>query len=344
MEVFNNGLWVIKKLQKPIPEAPFEVLIDGKPMGTTKLLSFARHVPNTDRFPQVLALYSSGYLRLKAGDDPTPPLPFGQSIVLGPAISGTSTSFSNKTLFFHPQIQRVAINTSQINKDDTNSLLIKITASNSKLSHDSTKTNRIMNLAWTLTLNEPSDQTTMLNVAGTFEFTEDVIPDPLKTAVADSMRLLQISTMFIDNLRHDVDAFRFRNSDGVVTVDYDSALPDSLLPVTPSSLHPETLRFDSLHTDDVGQPNGNTPSYRITINSTAGPISGPITVRAFFNSSQNLKDDNLGLWAFQQPSERIEKGTMGNINYTVIASTCPLQVIDFDPTYVCREGTQKIKR
>ena len=110
-------MWVIKKLRKLIPEAPFEVLIDGKPMGTTKLLAFARHVPNTDRFPQVLALYSSGYLRLKAGDDPTPPLPFGQSIVLGPAISGTSTSFSKKTLFFHPQIQRVAINTSQINKD-----------------------------------------------------------------------------------------------------------------------------------------------------------------------------------------------------------------------------------
>ena len=339
-----SGVWVIKKLQKLIPEAPFEVLIDGKPMGTTKLLAFARHVPNTDRFPQVLALYSSGYLRLKAGADPTPPLPFGQSIVLGPAISGTSTSFSNKTLFFHPQIQRVAINTSQINQDGTNSLLIKITASNSKLSHDSTKTNRIMNLAWTLTLNEPSDQATMLNVAGTFEFTEDVIPDPVKTAEADSMRLLQISTMFIDNLRHDVDAFRFRNSDGVVTVDYDSALPNSLLPVTPSSLHPETLRFDSLHTDDVGQPNGNTPSYRITINSTAGPISGPITVRAFFNSSQNLKDDNLGLWAFQQPSERIEKGTMGSINYTVIASTCPLPAIDFDPAYVCREGAQEIKR
>ena len=201
-----------------------------------------------------------------------------------------------------------------------------------------------MNLAWTLTLNEPSDQETMLNVVGTFEFTEDVIPDPVMTAEADSMRLLQISSMFIDNLRHDVNAFRFRNSDGVVTVDYNSASPNLLLPVTPSSLHPKTLRFDSLHTDNVGQPNGNTPSYNITINSTAGPISGPITVRAFFNNSQNLKDDNLGLWAFQQPSERIEKGTMGSIYYTVIASACPLPAIDFDPTYVCREGAQEIKR
>ena len=157
------------------------------------------------------------------------------------------------------------------------------------------------------------------------------------------MRLLQISSMFID-LRHDINAFRFLNLDGVVTVDYDSALPNLLLPVTPSSVHPETLRFDSLHTDNVGQPNGNTPSYKITINSTAGPISGPITVRAFFNNSQRLKDDNLGLWAFQQPSERIEKGAMGNINYTVIASTCPLPAIDFAPDYVSREREQEIKR
>jgi hypothetical protein len=86
--------------------------------------------------------------------------------------------------------------------------------------------------------------------------------------------------------------------------------------------------FDSLHTDDIGQPNGNTPSYRTTINSTTGPISGPITVRAFFNSSQNLNHDNLGLWAFQQPPDRIEKGTTGSINYTVIASTDPLHTMD----------------
>ena len=90
--VFNNGVWAIKKLRAAIPENPFQVLVDGKSMGTTKLLAIARRVPNTDRFPQVLVLYASGYLRLKAGADPTPPLPFGQSLVLGPAIWGTSTS------------------------------------------------------------------------------------------------------------------------------------------------------------------------------------------------------------------------------------------------------------
>ena len=334
--VFNNGVWTIKKQQATIPEDPFEVLIDGKSMGTTKLLAFARHIPNTNQFPQVLVLYSSGYLRLKAGADPKPPIPFGQSLVLGPVIWGTSTSRSNTELFFHPQLQTVAIDTSQINQDGTNSLLIRITGSSSKLSPGRTKTNRIMNLVWTLTLDEPSDQATMLDVAGTFEFTEDVIPDPVKTAEAESVRLLQISTMFIDSFQHDVDAFRFRSANDVVTIYYDPALANSLLPVTPSSLDPVTLMFDSLHTDDVGQPNGNTPSYRIMIHSTTGPMSGPITVRAFFNSSQNLNHDSLGLWAFQQPPEHIEKGTTGSINYTVIASTSPLPTIDFDPVNACR--------
>ena len=329
--MFNNGVWAIQKLRAAIPESPFQVVVDGKSMGTTKLLAIARRMPNTDRFPQVLVLYASGYLRLKAGADPTPPLPFGQSLVLGPAVWGTSTSFPRSTLFFHPQLQRVAIDTSSLNQGGTNRLLIRMTGSNSKLSPASRTTNRVMNLAWTLTLDEPTDQATRLDVAGTYEFTEDVIPDRGKTAEAQSVRLLQISTMFIDRCQHDVDALRFRNADGLVTVYYAPDWANLLLPVTPSVMDPEMPMFDSLHTDALGQPNGNTPSYRITLGSTRGPTSGPITVRAFFNRSHDRNDDNLWLGAFQQPPERIKKGTMGRIDYTVTASTGPLPARDFEP-------------
>lgn len=336
-KVFNNGVWAIQKLRAAIPEGPFQVLVDGKSIGTTKLLAIARRVPNTDRFPQILVLYASGYLRLKAGADPAPPLPFGQSLVLGPAIWGTSTSFPRSTLFFHPQLQRVAIDTSSVNRGGTNRLLIRITGSNAKLPPDSRNTNRVMNLAWTLALDEPTDQATMLDVAGTFELMEEVIPDRGKTAEAQSVRLLQISTMFIDRCQHDVDALRFRNAAGLVTVYYDPDLANLLLPATPSALHPQMPMFDSLHTDAVGQPNGNTPSYRITLDSTQGPTSGPITVRAFFNRSQNRNDDNLWLGAFQQPPERIKKGTMGRIDYTVTASTGPLPARDFAPADTGRD-------
>jgi hypothetical protein len=321
--VFNNSVWAIKKLRASIPEDPFEVLIDGKSVGRTKLLAFAKRVPNTDRFPQVLVIYSSGYLRLKAGADPTPPLPFGQSLVLGPAISGTSASFPKRTLFFHPQLQRVAIDTSQLDQDGTGRMLIRITSSPSNRSLNSTTTNQIMNLAWELTLEEPHDLATTLHVAGTFEFTEDVIPDPAQTKTFESMRLLQVSTMFIDHARHDVNALRFRTDGDIVTLSYDPTLANRLLPLTPGSLDPAMPMFDSMHTDDLGLPNGNTPSYNIRIRSTTGPTAGPIMIRAFFNSSRNLRDDNLGLWAFQKTPASIKEGATGSIHYTVIASISP---------------------
>jgi hypothetical protein len=319
--MFNDGVWVIKKLRTFIPEDPFEVLINGKSMGMTKLLSFAKRVSNTSRFPQVLVIYSSGYLRLKAGADPTPPLPFGQSLILGPAISGTSASCPKKTLFFHPQLERVAIDTSQLNQGGTGRMLIRITTSRAIRLRPVKRgtTNHIMELTWLLTLEEPHELATTLHVAGTFEFTEDVIPDPMQTKMFESVRLLQISTMFIDNVRHDVDALRLHAEEDVMTLSYDSSLANLLLPVTPSSLNPAMPMFDSIHTDDAGRPNGNTPSYRIRINSTFGPTTGPIMVRAFFNRSQNLRHDNMGLWAFQQAPASIKKGTTGNIDYTVIA-------------------------
>jgi hypothetical protein len=320
--MFDDSVWVIKKLRAAIPEHPFEVLINGKPMGRTKLLSFAKRVPNTNRFPQVLVIYSSGYLRLKAGADPTPPLPFGQSLVLGPAIAGTSTSFRKRTLFFHPQLQRVAIDTSQLSPDGTGRILIQITSSRSSSANSAT-TNQIMDLSWSLILEDPRDLATTLHVAGTFELTEDVTPDPQQTEKFESVRLLQISTMYIDNVRHDVDALRFPTDGNVVTLSYDRTWANLLLPVSPSLLDPAMPIFDSVHTDDVGQPNGSTPSYRIRINSTTGPMTGPIMVRAFFNISQNLHNDNLGLWAFQKMPASIKKGTTGDINYTVIASINP---------------------
>lgn len=322
-EIFHDGVWVIKKLRAAIPEDPFEVLVDGKPMGTARLLSFAKRVSNSSRFPQVFVLYSSGYLRLKAGADPAPPLPFGQSLVLGPAISGTSASCPKKTLFFHPQLERVAIDTSQLDQNGTGRLLIRIVASRENRLLKSGTTNQIMELAWLLTLEEPHDLATTLHVAGTFEFTEDVIPDPIQTKMFESVRLLQISTMFIDDARHDVDALRLHAENDVLTLFYDSSLANLLLPVTPRSLNPAMPVFDSIHSDNAGRPNGNTPSYRIRINSTTGLTTGPIMVRAFFNSSQSLRHDNMGLWAFQQGLALIKKGTTGSIDYTVIAGINP---------------------
>lgn len=323
--VLNNGEWIIEALDASIPEAPFEVRINGNPVcTTTKLLAFANRVSDTSRFPQVFDIYSSGYIRMKAGADPSPPLPFGQSLVLGPAIFGTSVSFPAPTLFFRPQLQRVDIDTSQLHPDGTGTLFISVTANDSGLAPTSTNTNQIMNQTWGITLHEPTNDQTRIDVAGTFTFTETAVPDATRTAEFQSFRLLQISSMFIDSDHHDVDAFRYRDASGLVKFFYNPGCVDHLCPPNPSALDPSTGILDSLHTDDVGQPNGNTPSFRILMGTTTGPVSGPITPRAFITPSQNVNDDNLGLWLHQQPLNVILQGTSGSISYTVVATTDPL--------------------
>jgi DNA/RNA endonuclease G (NUC1) len=323
--VFNNREWIIEALDASIPEAPFEVRINGNPVCTTELLAIANRVPDTSRFPQVFNIFSSGYIRMKAGADPSPPFPFGQSLVLGPAIFGASASFPAPRLFALPQLQRVDIHTSQLHPDGTGTLLISVTANDSGLEPTSTFTNQIMNQTWGLTLHEPTNEQTRIDVAGTFTFTETVIPDATRTTEFQSFRLLQISSMFIDSARHDVDAFRFRDATGLVTFFYNpDCLSPQLCPPTPSALDPSTGILDSLHTDDVGQPNGNTPSYRILMGTTTGPMSGPITPRAVITPSQNVNDDNLSLWLHQEPWNVIPQGTSGSISYTVVATTDPM--------------------
>lgn len=181
-----------------------------------------------------------------------------------------------------------------------------------------------MDLTWHLTLEQPHELATILHVEGTFKFTEDVSPDPLQTKTFESVRLLQISTMFIDNVRHDVNALRLYTENDILTLHYDSSLANLLLPATPISLNSATPMFDSMHTDDAGRPNGKTPSYKIRINSTTGTTTGPLMVRAFFNRSQNLRHDNMGLWVFQQAPVSIKKDSTGYINYSVIANVNPI--------------------
>ena len=322
---FDNGEWVVAKGDGGgIPEMPFEARVDGAAIGQTKLLTFANRVDGTARFPQVLAIASSGYLRIKSGADPSPPLPFGQSLVLGPAVFATSASFASSTLFFNPQVQRVDIDTGGLRPNGTGTLSIRIVAHDRNLLPTSTNANQIMNLTWNLALKEPTESSTRLSIDEKFRFTERVVPDPIRTAQRQSFRLFQVSSMFIDAARHDVDALRYRSGRGPVEILYSPALVSSLLPASPLSLAGGTPILDSVHTDDAGQPNGNTPSYRIRVRRAGGPVSGPLTPRAIFNDSQDLNDDNLGLWVHRRPATTIEAGTRGTIRFSVIATADPL--------------------
>ncbi len=313
--------WRVQPLAASIPEHPFQLTLDRKPLASTRLVAIAARVRATARFPQVLVIAASGYLRLKAGADPRPPLPFGQSLVLGPAIFATATSFAGPArLFFHPQLQRVEIAHAR-----DGSLHIHIEALDRDLAASSTVTNQIMNLRWNLVLHRPSSGQTRLDVHGSYTFTKRVVPDPARTAELQSFRLVQISSMYIDPQRHDVNAIRYRATAGPVSLALSPALTGMLLPMSPAALAPGRRVLDIVHTDDVGLPNGNTPSYRIAFATVQGPASGPLTPRAFITPSQDLNDDNLGVWVHQRPPAVFPRGAHGVIAYTALATTNPLR-------------------
>ncbi len=319
---FDNRQWVIARSAASIPEAPFRVRVDGVPIGRTRLLTFANRVGRSNRFPQVLVISSSGYLRVKPGADPSPPLPFGQSLVLGPAIFGSSSRFPGSTLFFNPQVQRVNVDTGRLRRNGKGTLVIEVVALDRGLPAADHHSNQVMDLRWKLTLTEPTGRRTRLGVDGSFRFTEAVVPDPVRTSELQSFRLVQISSMFIDRARHDVTGFRYRAAGGPVEIAYDPSQANALLPETPSPLAAPIL--DSVDGDDVGLPNGNAPSYRIRLERATGPLSGPLTPRAYFNGSQDLNDDNLGLWIYRQPATTIPAGARGRIRFALTATADPL--------------------
>jgi hypothetical protein len=320
---FDNGEWVVTRLEGAgIPERAFKVRVDGEPTGRTKLLGLASRI-GRDSFPQVLVIAASGYLRLKPGADPDPPLPFGQSLVLGPAVFASSAEFPQPALFSNPQLQRVNVSTSQLRRDGTGTLSIRLIARDTGLPEASTKSNQLMDLSWTVSLSEPTAKRTRIRVGGRFEFTQRTMPDPTRTTERQSFRLLQVSSMFIDDDRHDVDVLRYRTADGLVRLAYEPGQAGSLLPASPLPLTSDSPVLDSLHTDDRGAPNGNTPSYRITILKARGPLTGPLTPRAYFAPSDDLNDDNLGLWIHRRPTETIRRGAEGTIAFSVTATADP---------------------
>ena len=311
----------IEKLSAPIPEAPFHASINGASIGATKLLAFASRFAGGSDFPQALVIYSSGYLRVRPASDSAPA--FGQSLVLGPAIWASSASFPAGAFFSNPQIQRVDVNTSALDSACDGALRLHIVAGGEGAAASSPTTDKIMKLAWDIVLKQPTAQETEIQVAGTFAFTQQVRPDPTRTSELQSFKLFQISSMYIDAGRHDVDGFRYRDASGPVTVVYEPGMLGHLVPAIPTAIDPLAPVLDSVQSGSA-LPNGKTPSYRITLGAISGPMAPPTIPRAWLAATSDVNQDNLGLWAYQRPLDVIPAWSAGEIRFTLEATGQPI--------------------
>jgi hypothetical protein len=339
----DNG-WVIEMCETdPAVKTRMKVLVDGVSRGKAALVRIYHKSQNGPGTPQVVVIYATSYVRLKQNDDPSPSIPFGPSIVLGPGY------WTNQSTYHHnPRLSQIEFDTTRLPKG--------------ALHMEAKGRNQDFNVNYEMTLPPPRDRQTRLHVTQTYTATDDIDIDPTRRAERQGFKLVQISSMFINESGtckggytdcHDSNGSRFIGND---LVRHQVAFTNLTLPsfVFDSPVPLGSTGLDVLHTDDESwqsqtgaNTSGNTPNVRIVLDDL--PTSHTITPQGWISSTNNPNEDNVGLWLHDDgpASESWERGQSGQISYWLLAQDNPpepwadlglrsgLTFLDFEGSYNC---------
>lgn len=259
-----------------------EVILDGTTRGMAALVRIYHESQDWPGTPQVAVIYASGYIRLKPNKDPSPPIPFGSSFILGPGYWSNSYSYHH-----NPQLQNLWINTSRLPD-----LPLRLRAEGQ---------NQDFAITYDMKLPVPRDRQTRMHVTQTYTATASVSIDPVRLTEQQGFKLVQISSMFI-NLGgtcdggnsdcHDSDSVRFVGND---LVRHQVALEDLKPPsfIFSSTTALGSTWLDSLHQDDQSWK-GNTPNVRITMDEL--PVGHNLTPQGRIEATTDPSADNVNLW------------------------------------------------
>ncbi|RME43067.1 MAG: hypothetical protein D6791_16320, partial [Chloroflexi bacterium] len=296
----------------PSVPATMMVRLDGGQLsGPVARLEIAHVTDDGTSRPTVAVLYASGFVRLKPNADPSPSIPFGSSFILGPAYWPDASTY-----YHNPQLTCLELDTAGL---PAGPLRMQARGSN----HD-------FEVTYDLRLPPPRDRQTRLHVLQTYTATANITVDPTRRAEAQGLKLVQVSSMFINEGGtcdeghtdcHDSDGARFIGDD---LVRHQVAFAD----LTPSTflfsptLHLGSTWLDVLHTDDKGWQ-GNPPNVRIALD--ALPPDRTITVRGWISATTNPSDDNVGLWLHDDgsASQSWTAGQSGQVGYWLLAQDDP---------------------
>lgn len=311
--IYQDAAWTILTCptDRSVP-ATMMVWLDGvQQPGPVARLEIAHVTDSGTSRPTVAVLYASGSVRLKQNADPSSPIPFGSSFVLGPAYWPDASTYHH-----NPQLTYLALDTAAL---PTGPLWMQARGSN----HD-------FDVTYELRFPPPSDRQTRLHVLQTCTATANITIDPARRAEAQGFKLVQVSSMFINEGGdcdgdhtdcHDSNGARFIGDD---LVRHQAAFTD-LMPSTlifSPSLHLGSPWLDVLHTDDESWQ-GNTPNVRIVLD--ALPTDHTITVRGWISATTNPNDDNLSLWLHDDgpASQSWTAGQSGQVGYWLLAQDDP---------------------
>ncbi|MHC4442598.1 MAG: glycoside hydrolase family 17 protein [Planctomycetota bacterium] len=317
---FDNGTWIIKRgsseAETGIPEDPMTISLNGCEQGQQKILDIYHVTQDGSAFPLIVSLASSGYCRLRPGADGPPSNPTGPSLgtsaVLGPAFWT-----QEEVLYFNPQISTIEIDTSNLRSDGRGPLLL--TAAGYLKNTDGNR--GPLDVTYTILIPEPTDLMTTMKVMQTHTVTAPFTLSGPRMDNHEAFRVVQISSMFLNDTVHDSDGARYQNIDGEIVESFFENL-GTLVFDSPKPMG--ECFVDSIHSDNNGF-NDNSPNIRIQMNDTTELNN--FTPQGFISSSSDPNNDNVGVWInYDAIAQSFGINDSRTFRYTLKATDNPIPI------------------
>jgi len=308
--IYQDAAWTISSCPTdPSVPATMAVWLDGvaQPEPVARL-EIAHLTDDGVDWPTVAVLYASGYVRLKPNADPMPPIPFGTSVVLGPAY------WSGGIYHHNPTLESVYVATGLL---PNGPLRLKITGTNGDLT-----------VAYEVTMPPPSDNLTRWHVSQVYTATTAITLDAGRLANHEGVKLAQFSSMFVNQAAscdregggcHDADGARYIATDGVRRQVAFADVGGGWVFSSTNALGDVWL--DALHGDDQGWQ-GNTPNVRLALD--ALPAAETITPQGWISPTTDPNQDNVGLWLHDDGVTGWSAGQSASTGYWILAQDDPL--------------------
>ncbi len=289
--------WAVKDHNIGVPDVP--VYVNGVLVGSGDLLAVGHRVIGVASWPETMALYASGYVRLTPPTDP--PTSFGTSGILGPAY------WEAGTYQHHPTLSEMRLQGDVHAGKELTATLIGTAGK--------------FEVGYVLTLLEPTAHQVRCRVATQARCVTGLSLDAGRMGGHEGFKLAQLSSMYIDGTFHDGDALHCVDVSGHGQRDLSTATGGGLLFPDPQRLFEPWLEM--AHYGRSGWQ-GATPSIGITILSST--MLPQCTAQGFLAATSNPNDDNVGAWVnWDQAPMQWAPGDSIAFEHEFVARSAPLE-------------------
>jgi len=190
--------WSYELFEEWVPDLPPEdqpplipITINGCNAGNKNRVTLHHRAGTAESWPAVFSLYSSGYIRLTPADAGMNP---GTSVLLGPGY------WEDGVYHHNPVLSEIGI-TGDFHAGET--LALTALGANGKFS-----------VEYAMTINSPSQTQMTCQVTQTWTCDEALSLDETRQALNEALKLVQLSSMYMDADHYDSDALHYVGNTG----------------------------------------------------------------------------------------------------------------------------------